>query len=45
MNVNTWDVNDQIRTLIGSRQVIDPIKLTDPDTPLDSLNAEPVSGN
>ncbi|MBS1892405.1 MAG: FAD-dependent oxidoreductase, partial [Actinobacteria bacterium] len=39
MNVNVWDVNDQIRTLIGSRQVVDVARLTDPDTPLDSLGA------
>jgi 3-phenylpropionate/trans-cinnamate dioxygenase ferredoxin reductase subunit len=37
MNVNVWDVNDQIRSLIGSRQIIDVATLADPDTPLDSL--------
>jgi 3-phenylpropionate/trans-cinnamate dioxygenase ferredoxin reductase subunit len=37
MNVNVWDVNDQIRALIGSRQIVDVARLTDPDTPLDSL--------
>jgi 3-phenylpropionate/trans-cinnamate dioxygenase ferredoxin reductase subunit len=37
MNVNVWDVNEQIRALIGSRQVVDVARLTDPDTPLDSL--------
>jgi 3-phenylpropionate/trans-cinnamate dioxygenase ferredoxin reductase component len=44
MNVNVWDVNEQIRTLIRSRQIIDVTKLTDPDTPLDSLGVEPKSG-
>jgi 3-phenylpropionate/trans-cinnamate dioxygenase ferredoxin reductase subunit len=39
MNVNVWDVNDQIRALIGSRQIVDVDRLTDPDTPLDSLGA------
>lgn len=41
MNVNIWDVNDQIRALIGSRQAIDPRALSDPDTSLASLSAEP----
>jgi 3-phenylpropionate/trans-cinnamate dioxygenase ferredoxin reductase subunit len=36
MNVNVWDVSDQIRTLIGSRQTVDVPTLTDPDTPLGS---------
>jgi 3-phenylpropionate/trans-cinnamate dioxygenase ferredoxin reductase subunit len=44
MNVNIWDVNDQIRALIGSRQAIDPKALSDPDTPLASLSAEPARG-
>ena len=44
MNVNVWDVNDQIRALIGSRQAIGPEALSDPDTPLDSLSAEPATG-
>lgn len=37
MNVNVWDVQEEIRALIASRQVVAPAKLTDPDTPLDSL--------
>lgn len=45
MNVNVWDVNEQIRALIGSRQAIDPEALSDPDTPLDSLSAEPAKGD
>jgi 3-phenylpropionate/trans-cinnamate dioxygenase ferredoxin reductase component len=39
MNVNVWDVNEQVQTLIRSRQTIDVAALTDPDTPLDSLTA------
>jgi 3-phenylpropionate/trans-cinnamate dioxygenase ferredoxin reductase subunit len=39
MNVNVWDVNDHVQTLIRSRQTIDVAALTDPDTPLDSLTA------
>jgi len=37
MNVNVWDVNDQVQALIRSRQQIDVKALTDPDTPLASL--------
>ncbi|HEX5192023.1 MAG TPA: FAD-dependent oxidoreductase [Solirubrobacteraceae bacterium] len=37
MNVNVWDVNDQIQALIRSRQPVDPRALLDPDTPLESL--------
>lgn len=44
MNVNVWDVNEQIRALVGSRQIVNPAKLTDPDTPLESLSAEATSG-
>lgn len=43
MNVNVWDVQEQIRALIGSRRVIDVAGLTDPDTPLDSLVPEPAT--
>ena len=39
MNVNVWDVNDGIRELIRSRQVVDAGRLTDPDLPLDDLLA------
>lgn len=44
MNVNVWDVQDQIRALIGSRRTVDVARLTDRDTPLDSLGAEEPSG-
>lgn len=41
MNVNVWDVNEHIQTLIRSRQPIDAAALTDPETPLESLAAQP----
>lgn len=44
MNVNVWDVQEQIRGLIRSRQPIDPEALSDPGTPLPSLRAEPAKG-
>jgi 3-phenylpropionate/trans-cinnamate dioxygenase ferredoxin reductase component len=34
MNVNTWDVTDAIETLVRSGDRIDPVKLADPDVPL-----------
>ncbi len=37
MNVNVWDVGDQIRALIESGRAVDPDALANPDTPLDSL--------
>ena len=44
MNVNVWDVNEHIQALIRSTQPVDVGKLTDVDTPLDSLVSEPVTG-
>ena len=41
MNVNVWDVNQQVQSLIRSRRPVDVAALTDTDTPLDSLVAEP----
>jgi 3-phenylpropionate/trans-cinnamate dioxygenase ferredoxin reductase subunit len=41
MNVNVWDVNEDVQTLIRSRQPADVAALTDPGTPLDMLAAEP----
>ena len=35
MNMNVWDVNDQVQALIRSRAVVDPAKLADPDVPLE----------
>jgi 3-phenylpropionate/trans-cinnamate dioxygenase ferredoxin reductase subunit len=37
MNVNVWDVNEQVQAMIRSRKQFDPAALADPDTPLDSL--------
>jgi 3-phenylpropionate/trans-cinnamate dioxygenase ferredoxin reductase subunit len=37
MNVNVWDVTEEIQRLIRSRQPIDRAKLADPDTPLQEL--------
>jgi len=37
MNVNVWDVNEHIQELIRSRTRVEVAKLTDPDTPLQSL--------
>ena len=34
MNVNVWDVADDIEALIRSRAVVDPARLRDADTPL-----------
>jgi 3-phenylpropionate/trans-cinnamate dioxygenase ferredoxin reductase subunit len=38
MNMNIWDVSDEIRTLIRSRQTIDRRGLSDPDVPLASMS-------
>jgi 3-phenylpropionate/trans-cinnamate dioxygenase ferredoxin reductase component len=37
MNVNVWDVTDQIQALIRSRLRVDRDRLADPDTPLTEL--------
>jgi 3-phenylpropionate/trans-cinnamate dioxygenase ferredoxin reductase subunit len=37
MNVNVWDVNDDIQALIRSGTQIDVARLTDPDVPLTDL--------
>jgi hypothetical protein len=39
MNVNVWDVNEQVQALIRSREPVDVAALRDPDTPLDALLA------
>ena len=39
MNVNVWDVNDSIRELIRSREVVDRGMLADPNTPLTHFRA------
>jgi 3-phenylpropionate/trans-cinnamate dioxygenase ferredoxin reductase component len=40
MNVNVWDVNEQVQALIRSQGTVDPHALRDRDTPLDSLVGE-----
>src|SRR5579859_2054966 len=37
MNVNVWDVNEQVQALIRSRRPVDIDALRDPDTPLEAL--------
>jgi 3-phenylpropionate/trans-cinnamate dioxygenase ferredoxin reductase component len=37
MNVNVWDVNDDIQALIRSGAEVDPNRLADPDIPLADL--------
>jgi 3-phenylpropionate/trans-cinnamate dioxygenase ferredoxin reductase subunit len=44
MNMNVWDVSDQIRELIGSRRALDRDQLADPDVPLSQLVGPPTSG-
>jgi 3-phenylpropionate/trans-cinnamate dioxygenase ferredoxin reductase component len=39
MNVNVWDVNQHVQSLIRSRLPVDVAALCDPDTPLESLGA------
>ena len=45
MNVNVWDVGDDIDTLIRSGAEVEPRRLADPDVPLRAVSAEPVAGN
>jgi 3-phenylpropionate/trans-cinnamate dioxygenase ferredoxin reductase component len=37
MNMNVWDVNETLQTLIRSGTPVDPARLRDPDVPLESL--------
>ncbi|GAA4483410.1 NAD(P)/FAD-dependent oxidoreductase [Microbacterium panaciterrae] len=37
MNVNVWDVIDQIKPLIAEHRVVDPVLLADPAVPYDQL--------
>jgi 3-phenylpropionate/trans-cinnamate dioxygenase ferredoxin reductase component len=37
MNINVWDVNEQVQALIRSQAAVDPGRLADPDIPLESL--------
>ena len=43
MNVNVWEVNEPIQALIRSRRPVDLAALSDRDTPLDSLVAQPTT--
>jgi 3-phenylpropionate/trans-cinnamate dioxygenase ferredoxin reductase subunit len=40
MNVNVWDVNDQVQALIRSGRPVDEARLADPDVPLGDLAAD-----
>ena len=37
MNVNVWDVNEEVQALVRSGHPVDPAALRDPGRPLDSL--------
>ena len=37
MNVNVWDVTDEIQRLIRARVAVDDRRLADPDVPLEDL--------
>ena len=37
MNVNVWDVIDDVKALIASGAVVDPDRLADPSVPLADL--------
>jgi 3-phenylpropionate/trans-cinnamate dioxygenase ferredoxin reductase subunit len=39
MNVNVWDVTDDIKALVRSRRAVDPQRLADPTVPLGDLLA------
>ena len=39
MNVDVWDVNEQLQALICSHRAVDAATLVDPDSPLESLVA------
>ncbi len=43
MNVNVWDVNEDVQALIRSRRPVDAAALRDPDTPLGALAADPAA--
>ncbi len=34
MNVNVWDVNEEVQTLVREREAVDDRRLADPDIPL-----------
>ena len=37
MNVNVWDVQDAIKSLISTQRTVDTAKLADPETPLEDI--------
>lgn len=37
MNVNVWDVVDDLKAIVGSSDAVDPAKLADPESPLISF--------
>ena len=39
MNVNVWDVQDDIQALVASRDAVDRVKLADPEVPLGQVRA------
>jgi len=41
MNVNVWDVADQVASLVRSRRSVDPLRLADPSVSLESLAGPP----
>jgi 3-phenylpropionate/trans-cinnamate dioxygenase ferredoxin reductase component len=43
MNVNVWDVNEDVQALIRSEQQVDKATLVDSDTPLGELISKPTS--
>jgi 3-phenylpropionate/trans-cinnamate dioxygenase ferredoxin reductase subunit len=43
MNVNVWDVNQEIQALIRARRPVDAARLVDPDIPLNDLLPEGAS--
>ncbi len=44
MNINIWDVNEDIQALIRSRAPVDRARLADADVPLAELAGSPASG-
>jgi 3-phenylpropionate/trans-cinnamate dioxygenase ferredoxin reductase component len=44
MNVNVWDVTDDIQALIRARRPVDKARLTNPETPLSALLPEESGG-
>jgi 3-phenylpropionate/trans-cinnamate dioxygenase ferredoxin reductase component len=45
MNVNVWDVNEQIQALIRSRVTVDSAALRDPGTPIAEIAGQVAVGD